>query len=455
MQVTARAQAVSGVRAAMIAMATELNLALLTDLGMTAPPDAGQHDLLVAITADDGAALSKALEVVDGALAARPPGSQDGGAAGQAVRPRTTSSAIARSGAGVALVSVPGRFAFAEAADALSRGCDVMIFSDNVPVDQEVALKDMAAERGLLVMGPDCGTAIVGGVGLGFANAVRSGPVGVVAASGTGAQQLTCLLDLAGVGCSAVLGLGGRDLSAAVGGRSARAALEAIDEDPATEFIVLVSKPPAPEVAATLRHYAGTLSKPVHFALVGPGEPDLTDAAETVLRTVGALVPDWPHWTPRPGSRRRAGGALKGLFSGGTLCDEATVIATQRIGGRHAMTDFGADELTQGRPHPMIDQRLRLDHLAADAEDPATAVIMLDCVLGYGAHPDPAADLTPAIAAARARSDVEVVVSLVGTHADPQGLAAQAAAFTAAGAHVFASNAQGARFACDLLGGRL
>jgi FdrA protein len=310
----------------------------------------------------------------------------------------------------------------------------------------------MAAERGLLVMGPDCGTAIVGGVGLGFANAVRSGPVGVVAASGTGAQQLTCLLDLAGVGCSAVLGLGGRDLSAAVGGRSARAALEAIDEDPATEFIVVVSKPPAPEVAATLRHYAGTLSKPVHFALVDPGQPDLTDAAETVLRAIGASVPTWPTWLPQAsGVQGRAGGGLLGLFSGGTLCDEATVIATERIDGRHAMIDFGADELTQGRPHPMIDQRLRLDRLAAEAADSVTAVIMLDCVLGFGAHPDPAADLAPAIAAARTGNDIEIVISLIGTHADPQGLAAQAAAFTRAGAHVFASNAQGARFACDLL----
>jgi FdrA protein len=145
---------------------------------------------------------------------------------------------------------------------------------------------------------------------------------------------------------------------------------------------------------------------------------------------------------------------LRGLFSGGTLCDEATVIAAERIGERHVMIDFGADEFTQGRPHPMIDQRLRLDHLAAAAADPSTAVIMLDCVLGYGAHPDPAADLAPAISAARAKSDIEIVVSLIGTSTDPQDLAAQASAFNQAGAHVFASNAQGARFAGDLLGAR-
>ena len=198
--------------------------------------------------------------------------------------------------AGLALISVPGPQAFAEAMDALEAGCDVMIFSDNVPVEQEIALKDPAAERGLLVMGPDCGTAIVGGVGLGFAHSVLPGRSGVVAASGTGAQQVVCLLDAAGTGVSAVLGVGGRDLSAAVGGRSARAALAALDADPATELIIVVSKPPAPQVAAELRSYAAGLATPVQFALIGPGQPDLTAAAEAALRAIGRPVPDWPAW---------------------------------------------------------------------------------------------------------------------------------------------------------------
>ena len=520
MQVSADAQAVSGVRAAMVAMATELNLALLAELGMNAPPGVGPHDLLVAIRADDSESLGIALEVVDAALTARPAASEQ--PAGQVIAPRTTSTAIARSGTGIVLVSVPGQYAFAESMDALDRGCDVMIFSDNVTIDQEIALKEVAAERGLLVMGPDCGTAIVAGIGLGFANAVRPGPIGVVAASGTGAQQFTCLLDAAGAGCSAVLGLGGRDLSAQVGGRSARAALAVLDADPATELIVLISKPPASRVAAQLRQYAAGLAKPVQFALIGPGEPDLTSAAESALRAIGRPIPPWSRWDPRAvssggralapprtglappraeGARRRAGPAppraegargragltlpraegrarrragltLRGLFSGGTLCEEAMVIAAERLGPvysnvpldpahrvdplvpsphRHVMIDFGADELTAGRPHPMIDQRLRLDHFAAEAADERTAVIMLDLVLGYGAHPDPAAEFAPDIAAAKSARDIEVIVSLIGTNADPQGLAVQAAALSQAGAHVFASNAQAATFACDTL----
>jgi FdrA protein len=455
MQVTAKAQAVGGVQAALVAMGTKLNLELLAGLGLPAPDQAGQNDLIIAIAADDGESLASALTVVDSALAARP-ADQAGGEAVQP--PRTTLSAARRAGPGLALISVPGQYAFAEAADALDAGCDVMIFSDNVPVTQEIVLKDRAAERGLLVLGPDCGTAIVGGIGLGFSHSVPAGPIGLVAASGTGAQQVICLLDAAGAGVSAVLGVGGRDLSAAVGGRSARAALAALDDDPATELIVLLSKPPAGEVAADLRQYAAGLATPVQLGLIGPGQPDLTATAEAALRATGQPVPQWPSWPPVVAGGHHDGGALRGLFAGGTLRDEAVIIAAERLGqaGRYVMIDFGDDELTAGRPHPMIDQRLRLARLAAEAADPQVAVILLDVVLGHGAHPDPASELAPAIAAAlagRADGDLAVVVSLIGARSDPQGLAGQAAALAGAGAHVFASNAQAATFACKLAAG--
>jgi FdrA protein len=455
MQVTAKAQAIDGVRAALVAMGTELNLELLAGLGLPAPGHAGPNDLLVAIAADDGESLADALAAVDSALAARPADH----AGGDAVQPpRTTLSAARRSGPGLALISVPGQHAFAEAADALDAGCDVMIFSDNVPVTQEIVLKDRAAERGLLVLGPDCGTAIVRGIGLGFSHSVPAGPIGIVAASGTGAQQVICLLDAAGAGVSAVLGVGGRDLSAAVGGRSARAALDALDADPQTELIVLLSKPPASDVAAELRRYAAGLATPVQFALIGAGQPDLTSAAEAALHATGHVVPDWPVWPPAGAGGHHRGGALRGLFAGGTLCAEAMIIAAGRLGpiGRDTMIDFGDDELTAGRPHPMIDQRLRLSRLAAEASDPDVAVILLDVVLGHGAHRNPASELAPAIAAAlagRPPGDLAVVVSLIGARSDPQGLAGQAAALAGAGAHVFASNAQAATFACEIAAG--
>ncbi len=466
MQVSAEVRKTEGVEAALVAMGSELNLGLLAGLGFARPPAAGPNDLLVAIRASDADCLARALAVVSGALNAPPP--SVGGPPAQQF-PRTAGMAARLAGPGLALISVPGQHAFTEAMDALQAGCDVMIFSDNVPVEQEIVLKDYAAGRGLLVMGPDCGTAVVGGIGLGFSHTLAAGPVGLVAASGTGAQQVLCLLDAAGVGVRAALGVGGRDLSQAVGGRSARSALAALDADPATELIVVVSKPPAPAVAARLRGYAGRLATPVRFAFTGLGEPDLTAATEDVLRAAGKQVRRWPSWAGPSGPPRP--GELRGLFAGGTLCDEAMVIASERLGpirsniplrpewrldvrrpvSGHAMIDFGGDEFTAGRPHPMIDQSLRIESLAAAARDPAAAVILLDVVLGHGAHADPAAELAPAIAAARAGRDLHVVVSLIGARSDPQGLAGQAEALRGAGAHVFASNAHAARFACDLI----
>jgi FdrA protein len=443
----------AGVSDALTAMATELNRGLLSELGFDPPADAGPGDLLVAIRAVDRAGLDGAREALDGLLSQTslaPLGAQGLGTPAPA---RTTGSAAARAGATLALVSVPGEHAFVEAMDALTSGLNVMVFSDNVPVEQEIALKEEAARRDLLVMGPDCGTAVICGVGLGFANAVRPGRVGLVAASGSGSQQLMCLLDAAGVGISHTLGVGGRDLSAAVSARSTLQALSALDADPATELIIIVSKPPAPRVAGLVREAVRRLSTPVLFAMLGPGQDDLTGAAEEALIRLGRPVPQWPHWpAPVPQVPRR--GALRGLFVGGTLCEEARLIARDRLGTEdHCMIDFGADELTRGRAHPMIDPALRLERLAAEGADPSCAVILLDVVLGHGAEPDPAALLAPAIEEALAARgpDLAVVVSLCGTAADPQDRDRQASALRGAGAAVFASNAAAARHAASLI----
>ena len=466
MQVSRTIAAMPGVEAALVAMGTELNLDLLAPMSLPRPDNAGPNDLIIAIAAADEAALTAARAAVDEALSARRPADSTTAAAQP---PRTVGSAARREGPGLALISVPGPHAFTEAMDALDAGCDVMIFSDNVPVEQEITLKTTAEQRGLLVMGPDCGTAVVGGVGLGFAHSLAPGPVGVVAASGTGAQQVLCLLDAASVGITAALGVGGRDLSAAVGGRSTRAALAALDSDPDTELIVVISKPPAAAVADDIRRYSDTLSTPVEFALIGEDRLDLTAATENVLQRLGVEVPRWPSWPGRAAEPRP--GWLRGLFAGGTLCDEAMTIAAGRLGPirsniplrpewaldprmpttDHLMIDFGDDELTRGRPHPMIDQTLRLERFTAEAADPNTAVLLLDVVLGHGAHLNPAAELAAAISSSA--GEVPVVVSLIGARADPQDVSGQARILHDAGAHVFTSNAQAARFACDLVGG--
>jgi FdrA protein len=315
---------------------------------------------------------------------------------------------------------------------------------------------------------------VVGGVGLGFANAVSPGPVSLVAASGTGAQHLMALLDHAGVGVRHCLGLGGRDLSAAVGGRSAHQALAALAQDDGTELVVVVSKPADPAVVQSLERQASSLGLDVEWATLGPGRPDLTQAAERVVARLGRPAPQWPTGGREPG-RRSPGLALRGLFCGGTLCDEAMLVAGELLGpvrsnipltpdlaldvtgdGRwdagaaHAMVDFGDDALTRGRAHPMIDPALRDERLAVEAADPRVGAILLDVVLGHGAHPDPAAELAPAIESALEGADhLAVFVSLTGTRADPQDLRRQASRLAAAGAVVHLSNAAAARAAAQ------
>jgi succinyl-CoA synthetase alpha subunit len=475
MQVSRTIAETPGVEAAQVAMATELNLDVIRGMGFEVP-DASPNDLVVAVRGtEEGVAAAR--DALEDALAGPRSTPSSAGGFGEAPTPRTLGGALTGAGADLALVSVPGRHATVEALDAIRAGVSVMVFSDNVTVADEVRLKDAAAAADVLVMGPDCGTALVGGVALGFANSVRPGTVGVVAASGTGAQQVLCLLDAAGVGVSHCIGVGGRDLSAEVGGRSTRQALAALAADEATERLLVVSKPPAPEVLADLETYAASLGKPVHWATLGPGRRDLTAAVEDVLAAAGADVPAWPAWSSDSGQERATGPSLRGLFCGGTLADEAMLVAGAALGdirsniplrtdlalgpglrdAGHVVVDFGDDTLTQGRAHPMIDPSLRLERIAAEAADPTCGVLLLDLVLGHGAHPDPAPELAEAVRSARATATdagrvLPVVVSITGTEADPQGLDRSARLLADAGATVFLSNAAATREALRLLG---
>ena len=465
---------VGGVERVLVAMATELNVALLGELGYAVPEDAGPADLVVAFACGSAdaeaaalAALADSLAAAGGSITAPGPERSDLPA------PRTTATALGRTGASVTLISTPGLASVAEAVESLENGASPIIFSDNIPVDCEVRLKEEAGRRGLLVMGPDCGTVVLHGTGLAFANVTRPGPISLVAASGTGAQQLMALLDAAGTGIRHCLGVGGRDLSERVAGRSTLAALTALGDDAETALIAVVSKPPHPAVADRVEAHAAALGKPVHFAFVGEEHPTLTEAAEQILSAVGQQAPKpWPRWAPaatldaattattattaaRATTTPSAGTTVRGLFSGGTLRAEAEVVLA-RAGGRFAfdLTDFGDDAYTRGRPHPMIDNTLRLravdEAIAADT----IGVLLLDVVLGRGAHADPAAEVSAAIAAARkVRPDMAVVVSLCGTAGDPQGLTRQAEALAGAGAWVFLSNAEAARKAARLAAG--
>jgi FdrA protein len=469
MRASAAARDVAGVGTVIAAMGTELNRALLVQAGFP-ESDATADDLVVAVSAD-GAAAEEAFAEVDRLLASRAAEAQGAGGRQQA-GPRTVESAATRApGAAVVLVSVPGPHAYVEAVAALRAGRHVMVFSDGVDVAAEVALKREAGAVGRLVMGPDCGTAILDGVGLGFANVVVPGPVGLVAASGTGAQQLCCLLDGAAIGVRHVLGVGGRDLSSAVGGASTLVALAALDDDPAVEVIAVVSKPPDAAVAEAVVAAAAQCRTPVVLALVGPERPTLTDAAAEVAGVLGVPFAEPQSWRPSEGSGSPRRGPVLGLFSGGTNGAEALVVLEERLGpvrsnlhhdptrrigphdaprGAHAVLDLGDDELTAGRPHPMFDPAVVADRVTSAGDVPDGAgVVLLDVVLGHGAHPDPSEVLAPALTVARA-AGAATVAALVGTDGDPQGLERQARALVDAGAIVHRSNARAAAEAAAL-----
>jgi succinyl-CoA synthetase alpha subunit len=493
MQLGAALRARDGVAEASCIMATPANLAQLQDAGLAIDAAASPSDLLVVVRGDP-AACDDAIATADAILHASAPAG-DGDAA--AFRLPLTCLALGvehTPDADLALISVPGDYAAAEAQKALALGLHVMLFSDNVPVADERAIKAYARDRGLLVMGPDCGTAIVNGIPLGFANVVRRGDIGLVAASGTGLQEVTCRIHHAGGGVSQALGTGGRDLAEDVGGITMLAGLRALSGDARTRVIVLISKPPAPAIAQAILELAAAAGKPVVVHFLGAATDDarraglvaadsLQHAADIAVAlsldrtppSAGAGPADAQRATIAELASRMAPAqrAVRGLFTGGTFCCEAQLVFLQRglacrsnapvtgaaalegASGGHVFIDMGDDEYTQGRPHPMIDPSLRNAAVRAQAADPATAAILVDVVLGYGAHADPAAGLAEALIAgqreARAQGRTLALIGHVcGTGGDPQDRAAQIRKLEAAGAIVADGNFQAATLAAEL-----
>lgn len=469
--------AMPGVDEAALMMGTPANREILGAAGLLAEAgqEAGGGDLLICVRAANESAAQAALAEATAQLTR--PRTQSGEAG--AWRPRTMRAAVdALRGATLALISVPGEFAAAEARKAIRRGLDAMIFSDNVALEDEVALKREARALGRLVMGPDCGTAIIGGTPLAFANAVPRGNVGIVGASGTGIQEVSCLIAQMGGGISHAIGVGGRDLSAEVGGISTLMALDALERDPGTERIVLISKPPAPDVAAAVLGRLTQGGKPAIVCFIGADPMEMPANAAQVFslksaaRAAIGLSPDTmddaASTAPAialPGGRRK----ILGLYSGGTLCAEAQVLfraageevssnapipGASRDGAEHSLLDLGDDAYTKGRPHPMIDPEVRDAPLADALGRDDLAVILVDLVIGYGAHEDPAGRLA-ACAGTQAGAGAPVLIaSVTGTEADPQRRSAQVAKLEAAGAIVAPSNADAAAWALAAIGAR-
>lgn len=478
-----------GVEDAALVMGTQANKGILEQSGLLTEEAqaASANDLVIAVEADQEAlegALSEAERLLD------KKGEVEEAAE---ARPKSIAGAVrSRPEANVAVISVAGRYAADEAWEALRNGLHVLLFSDNVAIQDEVELKEYAREHGLLLMGPGAGTTILNGVALGFANALPRGPVGIVSAAGTGLQEVSTLLAKHGVGISQGIGVGGRDLSEAVGGIMMLEGLKALQADPGTEAIVLISKPPAAAVSEKVLNQVAETEKPTVVCFMG-ARPDLSEqqhalaavtlheAALLAAQQAGGEVPDLESEETELAQKAQAIRSslddgqrfLRGLFSGGTLCYESQVVLKEilqapvnsnaplekehrledsNISHGHTVVDLGEEEFTVGRPHPMITNDLRIRRLEKEAEDPQVAVVMLDVVLGYGAHPDPASELAPAIRAAVQRAQDEgrqlaFVASVTGTEKDPQDFNSQIETLQGAGVNVLHSNATAARLA--------
>ena len=476
MRISAAAAALPGVLDASLMIGSSSNKRILEEAGLLAEAgrDAGPDDLIIALRARDQDAVQKALAAVASALTRLPAQASDESVS----RPRTLDAAIAAlSGANLALISVPGEFAASEAMKALRRGLHVMMFSDNVPIAQERALKRNAKARSLLMMGPDCGTALLAGIPLGFANEVPSGNIGAIAASGTGLQEFSVLLARAGSGLSHGIGVGGRDLSDDIGGITTLMAIDALAQDPVTKHIALISKPPGPATTRTVLAHLARCGKPVTVCFIGletkVGLPKNVQRADTLKaaavlalgRNEDQRAVDVRQVEKLSSALDRGRRWLHGLYTGGSLCAEAQVLLRdtglvfqsnapipgargfdEQVGPSHTLLDLGADEYTIGRPHPMIEPAVRTDVLEKTLQRADVAVVLLDVVLGYGAHADPAG----AVARTLTRSGSSrplIIASVCGTDADPQGYSEQVRKLEQAGVIVTTSNADAAELA--------
>ena len=468
-------------------MGTPANKDILAQGGLLVPElvVAAPADLMILVEGEQEA-LAPALAAIEEQLAGR-----ETAAAGERTEtaPRSIAMGVDRlEHATLAQISVPGPYAAAEALKALKRGLHVFLFSDNVPLAEEQAIKRLAAKKGLLVMGPDCGTAIIGGVPLGFANAVRRGAIGIVGASGTGMQEVTCRIHALGEGVSHAIGTGSRDVYEEIGGTTLLAGVDLLARDPGTRVVVIVSKPPSPTVADRALAAARACGKPVVVLFLGAKLAGGGNVhAVATLEEAAAMAVSIARGEKASAASSASGALdaklapgqrfLRGLYSGGTYCTEAQVVwkdagiatwsnapADKKFAlphgapsRDHTAIDLGADEFTVGRPHPMIDFTARTERLLAEARDPSVAAIVLDVVLGYGANADPAGELAPAVREARtiaARDGRELVVLgfVCGTDDDPQGLAAQTAKLREAGMILAGGSTAAARLAARVVG---
>jgi len=493
MSVNARILKVEGIQQTAVLMGSPANKKLLLDIGIQDPDiEAAQpNDLIVAVIADSMGIINQVLGNLDvwlNAIQEEAPVSQL----------HTLEDGLTiKSNANLAMISIPGEYAAREARKALEAGLNVFIFSDNVSIEGELELKHLAKQRGLLVMGPDCGTSLINGMGLGFANAIRRGDIGAIGAAGTGLQEFTAQVHNHGFGISHAIGTGSHDLSDQIGGLTTLAVLDALEEDANTKVITIISKPPG---AATLEHLLekiGSCRKPVVGCFLGV-DPDILsgrnnlkpartidEAARLAIKMSGNPIPlevclspddlkslfdEKAGWSPEQKY-------LRGILAGGTFCYQSqqilrdagiTVYSNNPLEPKnklkspdksiqHTFIDMGDEFYMVGKPHPMIDGTMRRQRIITESHDPQMAILYLDFILGYNASMDPVGELVDAIDKAKSvckqrGGSLTVVASICGTGDDPQDLTFQMKMLQDSGVLVYDSNAKATAACCWLLG---
>ena len=476
MSISREATRLPGVSKALALLGTESNKDVIARLGLKDPAvdAATASDLMVCIEAESEEAVKTALAQVQEQLKQK----ASGGEVAE-MKPQTLEAAADMlDNANFCMISLPGPMAKLDCICALERGLNVMLFSDNINMADELELKRKAIAKDLLLMGPDCGTAIVAVVPLALANVIRRGDIGIVGASGTGIQEVSCLIDRFGGGITHALGCGGRDLKKEIGGLMMRFGIKKLAATPDTKTLVLISKPGDPAVINQVFDEARTTGLKVVACILGGKADELNTKGITFVTTLedaafAALGKPVPALELPAGLQNRIGKLggkrqyVRGLFSGGTLCDEAQAIlggefeiesnvalkkelflAAPTRGGKHCFVDLGEDDFTRGVPHPIIDTGLRGQRLEEDMRDPNVRVIMMDIVLGFGADTGPGekfADIIRRVRAELPDGGPLVVASVCGTDADLQSCSQQEQALVEAGAFVFPTNAQAAR----------
>lgn len=458
MRVSSEIKELAGVEQAFAFMATEINKKsrIKESLMDEEVRLAGADDLVLLIECNDSKLGNSILDEFERQITTNAVTNSENGTDCSSL-PSTIEQGKTRIDANIAIISVPGTYATVQSMLALNQGLNVMLFSDNVSIEDEIILKDYAKDRDLIVMGPDCGTAIINGVPLCFANAVKRGNIGIIGASGTGTQELTVQLDAVGCGISHAIGTGGRDLSEEVAGRTTLYAIELLTKDDQTKVIAIVSKPPSSRVANYVLEAVKAIGKPTVLAFLGTESKKVSDniyivgtieeaAAKIVALSKGENADDCKVIFERKTFNSSLTDTLlpsqksvRGLYTGGTLASEAKHILKH---SNAELIDLGDDEFTRGALHPMIDPTIRDEFVLKAFLDDKVAVIICDVVLGFGSHPNPAGELAKVVESSRVKtkSNKIVITSVVGTEDDPQVKSQQIEILERAGIYVFPSN---------------